>query len=46
MAFIYPESGSTITLPRQLNGEVEGAVFRVAHRRPDATLWCTWIKPM
>ena len=39
MAFIYPESGSTLTLPRQLNGEVEGAVFRVAHRRPDAVLW-------
>ena len=39
MAFIYPDSGSTLTLPRQLNGEVEGAVFRVAHRRPDATLW-------
>ena len=39
MAFIYPESGSTLTLPRQLNGEVEGAVFRVAHHRPDARLW-------
>ncbi len=39
MTFIYPESGSTLTLPRQLNGEVEGAVFRVAHRRPDAVLW-------
>ena len=39
MAFIYPESGSTLTLPRQLNGEVEGAVFRVAHHSADATLW-------
>ena len=39
MAFIYPESGSTLTLPRQLNGEVEGAVFRVAHHSADATVF-------
>ena len=39
MAFIYPDSGSTLTLPRQLSGEVEGAVFRVAHHSADATLW-------
>ena len=37
--FIYPQSGTTLYLPRQLNGQVEGAVFRVAHHRPDATLW-------
>ncbi len=37
--FIYPASGSTLTLPRQLNGQVEGVVFRVAHHRSDATLW-------
>ncbi len=37
--FIYPQSGTTLYLPRQLSGEVEGAVFRVAHHRPDATLW-------
>ena len=39
MAFIYPGPGTTLTLPRQMSGEVEGAVFRVAHHRPDATLW-------
>ncbi len=37
--FIYPASGSTLTLPRQLNGQVEGVVFRAAHHRSDATLW-------
>ena len=37
--FIYPASGSTLTLPRQLNGQVEGVVFRVAHHRSNATLW-------
>ena len=37
--FIYPASGSTLTLPRQLNGEVEGVVFRVAHHKSNATLW-------
>ncbi len=37
--FIYPQSGAVLALPRQLSGEVEGIVFRVAHHRPDATLW-------
>lgn len=37
--FIYPASGSTLTLPRQLNGQVEGVVFRAAHHQTDATLW-------
>lgn len=39
MDFIYPAAGSTLTLPRQLDGTVRGAVFRVAHRKADATLW-------
>ena len=39
MEFIYPASGSTLTLPRQLNGQVEGVVFRVARHKNDATLW-------
>ena len=40
MEFIYPTgSGSTLYLPRQLSGEVEGVVFRVAHHRNDVTLW-------
>ena len=37
--FIYPASGTTLYLPRQLDGEVEGAVFRAAHHKADATLW-------
>ena len=37
--FIYPQSGTTLYLPRQLSGQVEGAVFRVAHHRSNATLW-------
>ncbi|MBQ9411352.1 MAG: transglycosylase domain-containing protein [Bacteroidales bacterium] len=39
IAFIYPSSGSTLELPRQLSGEVEGAVFRAAHHNPAATIW-------
>ena len=39
MEFIYPSSGTTLYLPRQLSGQVEGAVFRVAHHTSDATLW-------
>lgn len=39
MEFIYPSSGSTLYLPRQISGEVEGAVFRLAHRNADATVW-------
>ena len=39
MEFIYPLPGSTLTLPRQITGQVEGAVFRVAHHRPANTLW-------
>ena len=38
MEFIYPGNGATITLPHLPGGE-EGVVFRVAHRRPSATLW-------
>lgn len=30
MCFIYPQSGTTLYLPRQLSGEVESAVFRLA----------------
>ena len=39
MEFIYPSSGTILYLPRQLSGEVEGVVFRVAHHSSDATLW-------
>lgn len=37
--FIYPQNGALLSAPRQLNGQVEGIVFRAAHHRPDATLW-------
>ena len=37
--FIYPQAGAVLSIPRQLSGEREGIVFRVAHHRNDATLW-------
>ena len=39
MEFLYPESGSVLTLPRQLDGSTPGAVFQVVHRDPDATVY-------
>ena len=39
IAFIYPSNGSTIQLPRQLSGEIEGAVFRAAHHNPEIKIW-------
>ena len=39
MEFLYPEPGSVLTLPRQLDGSVPGAVFHVVHRDPDATVY-------
>ena len=39
MEFLYPESGSILTLPRQLDGSEGGAVFQAVHRDPAATLW-------
>ena len=39
LAFIYPEQGSTVYLPRQLDGSVPGIIMQVAHRDPAATLW-------
>jgi penicillin-binding protein 1C len=39
LEFIYPSSGSTLYLPRQLSGEIEGVVFRVAHHSADATVF-------
>ena len=37
--FLYPESGSVLTLPRQLDGSQPGAVFQAVHRDPDAVLY-------
>ena len=39
LEFIYPSSGTVLNLPRQLSGEVEGVVFRVAHHSADATVF-------
>ena len=39
MEFIYPESGTTLYLPRQLDGSVQGAVFHLAHRDANTTVW-------
>ena len=39
MEFLYPESGSILSLPRQLDGSLGGAVFQVVHRDADATLY-------
>ena len=39
LEFLYPESGSILTLPRQLDGSTPGAVFQAVHRDPDATLY-------
>jgi penicillin-binding protein 1C len=38
-AFIYPESGSVLRLPRQLDGSAGSAVFRAAHPTPQTRLW-------
>jgi penicillin-binding protein 1C len=39
LEFIYPSSGTVLYLPRQLSGEVEGVVFRVAHHSADASVF-------
>lgn len=40
MEFIYPERGSTIFIPKQLDGSTEGAVFNLAHRNLEkAVFW-------
>lgn len=39
IGFIYPSQGSTLQLPRQLSGKVEGAVFKAAHHNPATKIW-------
>jgi len=34
MEFIYPESGSIITIPRQIDGSIKGVTFNLAHSNP------------
>lgn len=38
MEFIYPESGSTVRIPRQLDGSVKGIILNLAHRDDEATV--------
>ena len=38
MEFIYPESGSILTIPRQLDGSLGGVVFQLAHRDASETV--------
>lgn len=39
MEFIYPEPGSVISIPRQLDGSVKGVVFNLAHSNPDTEVF-------
>ena len=39
MEFLYPEPGTILTLPRQMDGSEGGAVFQAVHRDPAATLY-------
>ena len=39
LEFLYPESGSVLTFPRQLDGSLPGAVFQAVHRDPAAVLY-------
>lgn len=39
MEFIYPENGSRITLPRQLDGTAGELVLNLAHHNRDATVY-------
>jgi len=39
MEFIYPENGSTINIPRQLDGSVKGIVVNLAHRSPSIQVY-------
>ena len=39
MAFIYPGNKSKIYVPRELDGSIGQAVFEVAHRNPEATIY-------
>lgn len=36
MEFIYPDDGSVLRIPRQLDGSIKGITFNLAHRNPDA----------
>ena len=37
--FIYPQNGALLRMPRQLDGSIQGVVFRAAHHDSAETLW-------
>lgn len=39
MDFIYPEQGSVISIPRQLDGSLKGVVFNLAHTDRDSEVY-------
>lgn len=39
MDLIYPKSNARIFIPRKLDGELGSALFEVAHRQPNATVY-------
>ena len=39
LQFIYPEPGSILYLPRQMDGSPGGIVFSLAHRHPEMPVW-------
>lgn len=39
MEFIYPENGSVITIPRQMDGTMKGVTFNLAHSNPGETVY-------
>jgi len=39
MEFIYPENGSEIYIPRQLDGSIAGITFNLAHRVPSTKVF-------
>ncbi len=39
MEFIYPENGSDLTIPRQMDGSVHGIVFNLAHSSPETEVF-------
>lgn len=39
MEFIYPESGSTLYIPRQLDGSIKGITLNLAHSNPEKKVY-------
>lgn len=39
MEIVYPPKDARIKVPRELDGQYEAAIFHVAHRRSDATIY-------